>query len=155
MDVKEKPTDKNRSQTVRDNVPHTTSAHAWIALLAISAFSAGCAPATTAAPTAPANASAPAAAAAPPASAEAPPEDPEGHRNWNCTRACKLAVDCKSQTQYENADRCEFDCTSMAHDQNGRFLRGALAGAAFYTCLDKASNCDGVKKCDHLFDAPP
>ena len=79
----------------------------------------------------------------------APAADPEGSRHWNCKKDCKLALKCKSAADFHDLKECEQDCTSLAKDKDGRYARGSAESAAYYTCVDKASDCAGVKKCDH------
>jgi hypothetical protein len=79
----------------------------------------------------------------------APPSDSEGKRNWNCKKTCKLAVSCKASVDYHDAKECENDCSLLSKDKDGRFARGSIAGAAYYTCIAKAKDCAGIKKCDH------
>ena len=79
----------------------------------------------------------------------APPADPEGSRHWNCKKDCKLALKCKSAAGFHDLKECEQDCTSLAKDKDGRYERGAAEGVPWYTCMDKVSDCAGVKKCDH------
>jgi hypothetical protein len=70
-------------------------------------------------------------------------------RDWNCKHACKLAVDCKSKkAQYHDVKECETDCTNLAKDTNGRYERGSVMGPSFYSCIDKATDCAGIKTCD-------
>jgi hypothetical protein len=78
------------------------------------------------------------------------PVDEEGKRNWDCKKACKLVFDCKSKSSADlhDAKGCEQDCTSLAKDKDGRYNRGAAMGAGFYTCANKAADCDALKKCD-------
>jgi hypothetical protein len=82
------------------------------------------------------------------ATAAAPAVDPEGSRKWNCKKTCKLAVSCKAGAHYHSAKECEQDCDRLAKDKDGRYARGSIEGAGYYTCLDKATDCAGVKKCD-------
>ncbi|MGE5183355.1 MAG: hypothetical protein ACM31C_14895 [Acidobacteriota bacterium] len=82
------------------------------------------------------------------AAAEPAAADPEGKRNWSCPKTCKLALKCKSAT-FKNEKECDQDCTSLAKDKNDRYARGSIESAAFYTCIAKAKDCDGIKKCDH------
>ena len=76
-------------------------------------------------------------------------EDPEGKRHWNCKKACKLALHCKSSAGYHNAKECDLDCANLAKDKDGRYARGSVESAAFYTCLDKATGCAAVTACGH------
>ena len=74
-------------------------------------------------------------------------EDPEGKRHWNCKKECKLALHCKSSAGFHNAKECDMDCTNLAKDKDGRYARGSVEGAAFYTCLEKATDCAAVTAC--------
>ncbi len=85
------------------------------------------------------------AAAEPPA----PAADSEGHRKWDCKKTCKLALKCKAAPGYHNEKECDQDCASLAKDKGGRYARGSVVGAAYYTCTAKAKDCAGIKKCDH------
>ena len=62
--------------------------------------------------------------------------DPEGHRNWDCKKVCKQAIDCKAMTDMKQA-ACEQDCTNLAKDKDGRYERaGAYAlGSVFVSLL--------------------
>ena len=81
--------------------------------------------------------------------ASTPPADPEGARHWSCKKDCKLALECKSAADFHDLKECEQDCASLAKDKDGRYARGSAESAAYYTCIDKAGDCAGVKKCDH------
>lgn len=72
--------------------------------------------------------------------------DPEGHRNWDCKKVCKQAIDCKAMTDMKLA-ACEQDCTNLAKDKDGRYERGAGESARFYTCVAKADKCADVLAC--------
>ena len=72
--------------------------------------------------------------------------DPEGHRNWDCKKVCKQAIDCKAMTDMKQA-ACEQDCTNLAKDKDGRYERGAGESARFYTCVAKADKCADVLAC--------
>jgi len=67
---------------------------------------------------------------------------------WNCEKACKLAVTCKSPA-FHSAKECNDDCTKLENDTDGRYARGSIEGTPYYTCVDKAKDCAAVKKCDH------
>ena len=83
------------------------------------------------------------------AATEKPAVDPEGSRHWNCKKDCKLAVSCKSAAGFHNAKECEQDCDHLAKDKDGRYERGSAMGPGYYTCIDKVTDCAGIKKCDH------
>lgn len=72
--------------------------------------------------------------------------DPEGHRNWDCKKVCKQAIDCKAMTDMKQA-ACEQDCTNLAKDKDGRYERGAGESARFYTCVAKSEKCADVLAC--------
>ena len=82
------------------------------------------------------------------AEATPPAEDPEGKRHWNCKKACKLAVSCKT-TLFKAAKECDQDCTHLEKDKGGKYARGSAESAAYYTCIAKAADCAAITTCDH------
>jgi hypothetical protein len=70
-----------------------------------------------------------------------------GPSTWNCKKACKLALSCKSKA-FTSLKECDSDCTNMAKDKDGRYARGSVEGSGFYTCINDATDCAGIKKCD-------